>query len=98
MVKENDSSSYFLSIIYFIIFVYVRAVRAMNESLKQNRLLREQGASGSYSFGPKDQHNAGQPEDVCFLLHVTTLMLCPLSAFFFYIVMVLFFFYPQNGP
>ncbi|XP_057796212.1 serine/threonine-protein kinase EDR1-like isoform X1 [Salvia miltiorrhiza] len=34
----------------------VRAVRAMNESLKQNRLLREQGESGS--------SNSGQPEDV----------------------------------
>ncbi|KAI3465842.1 hypothetical protein Pfo_022504 [Paulownia fortunei] len=42
----------------------VRAVRAMNESLKQNRLLREQGESGSYSFGSNDQHNAGQLKDV----------------------------------
>ncbi|KAK6117820.1 hypothetical protein DH2020_048447 [Rehmannia glutinosa] len=41
----------------------VRAVRAMNESLKQNRLLREQGESGSYSFGSNDQHNAGQSKD-----------------------------------
>ncbi|KAL3821412.1 hypothetical protein ACJIZ3_007317 [Penstemon smallii] len=35
----------------------VRAVRAMNESLKQNRLLREQGESGSYTFASNDQHN-----------------------------------------
>ncbi|KAL8510829.1 hypothetical protein ACS0TY_017588 [Phlomoides rotata] len=41
----------------------VRAVRAMNESLKQNRLPREQGES-SYSFGPKDQHESGLPKDV----------------------------------
>ncbi|KAL0362452.1 UNVERIFIED_CONTAM: putative serine/threonine-protein kinase SIS8 [Sesamum calycinum] len=43
----------------------VRAVRAMNESLKQNRLLREQGESGSYSFGSNVQHqqNAGQSKD-----------------------------------
>ncbi|KAK4398135.1 putative serine/threonine-protein kinase SIS8 [Sesamum angolense] len=42
-----------------------RAVRAMNESLKQNRLLREQGESGSYSFGSNVQHqqNAGQSKD-----------------------------------
>ncbi|XP_011083006.1 serine/threonine-protein kinase EDR1-like isoform X3 [Sesamum indicum] len=43
----------------------VRAVRAMNESLKQNRLLREQGEGGSYSFGSNVQHqqNAGQSKD-----------------------------------
>ncbi|KAH6836431.1 Mitogen activated protein kinase kinase like protein [Perilla frutescens var. hirtella] len=42
----------------------VRAVRAMNESLKQNRLLRGQGESGSYSFASNNQNNSGQPEDV----------------------------------
>ncbi|KAI3457132.1 hypothetical protein Pfo_013795 [Paulownia fortunei] len=42
----------------------VRAVRAMNESLKQNRLLIEQGESGSYSFGSNAQHKAGQSKDV----------------------------------
>lgn len=40
-------------------WLYLRAVRAMNVSLKQNRLLRGQGESGSYS--------SGQPEDVRFL-------------------------------
>ncbi|KAK6141224.1 hypothetical protein DH2020_025021 [Rehmannia glutinosa] len=45
------------------IVLAIRAVRAMNESLKQNRLLREQGESGSYSFGSNDQHNAGQSKD-----------------------------------
>lgn len=54
---------------------YVRAVRAMNESLKQNRLPREEGESGSYSFGPKDQHDSGQPKDVCFLSPVIMLLL-----------------------
>ncbi|KAL7104012.1 hypothetical protein ACP275_08G217400 [Erythranthe tilingii] len=42
----------------------VRAVRAMNESLKQNRLPREQGESSSYSSGSKDQYSAGQLKDV----------------------------------
>ncbi|XP_051135037.1 serine/threonine-protein kinase EDR1 isoform X3 [Andrographis paniculata] len=37
----------------------VRAVRAMNESLKQNRLLREPNESG-----PNDLHNAGQSKDI----------------------------------
>ncbi|KAL3632282.1 hypothetical protein CASFOL_025266 [Castilleja foliolosa] len=41
----------------------VRAVRAMNETLKQNRLPREQGESASYSFVSNDQHNTGQLKD-----------------------------------
>ncbi|KAG8386801.1 hypothetical protein BUALT_Bualt03G0186600 [Buddleja alternifolia] len=41
----------------------VRAVRAMNESLKQNRLLKEQGESGSYSFVSNAQDNSGQSND-----------------------------------
>ncbi|XP_073279452.1 probable serine/threonine-protein kinase SIS8 isoform X1 [Primulina huaijiensis] len=42
----------------------VRAVRAMNESLKQNRLSREQGESTSCSLDSNDQHNTSQAKDV----------------------------------
>ncbi|XP_073150820.1 serine/threonine-protein kinase EDR1-like isoform X2 [Henckelia pumila] len=42
----------------------VRAVRAMNESLKQNRLLREQGESTSCSLDSNDQHNTSQSKNV----------------------------------
>ncbi|XP_073298665.1 probable serine/threonine-protein kinase SIS8 isoform X1 [Primulina huaijiensis] len=42
----------------------VRAVRAMNESLKQNRLLREGGESTSCSLDSNDQHNESQSKDV----------------------------------
>ncbi|KAL2476672.1 Mitogen activated protein kinase kinase kinase-related [Abeliophyllum distichum] len=41
----------------------VRAVRAMNESFKQNRLLREQQDSSPYSFGSTDQHGTDQQKD-----------------------------------
>ncbi|XP_022872509.1 serine/threonine-protein kinase EDR1-like isoform X1 [Olea europaea var. sylvestris] len=41
----------------------VRAVRAMNESLKQNRVLREQQDTSSYSFGSADQHGTDQLKD-----------------------------------
>ncbi|XP_042066724.1 serine/threonine-protein kinase EDR1-like [Salvia splendens] len=41
----------------------VRAVRAMNESLKQNRLLREQGGSGSSNSGQPEEVNDTQPDD-----------------------------------
>ncbi|KZV46394.1 hypothetical protein F511_23235 [Dorcoceras hygrometricum] len=42
----------------------VRAVRAMNESLKQNRLLREQGETTSCSLDSNDQHNDSRSKDV----------------------------------
>lgn len=42
-----------------------RAVRAMNETLKQNRLLREQGDDGSFS--PSNDRNADLQKNVCFL-------------------------------
>ncbi|CAA3016536.1 serine threonine- kinase EDR1-like isoform X1 [Olea europaea subsp. europaea] len=41
----------------------VRAVRAMNESLKQNRVLREQQDTSLYSFGSADQHGTDQLKD-----------------------------------
>ncbi|KAF9619162.1 hypothetical protein IFM89_005176 [Coptis chinensis] len=36
----------------------VRAVRAMNETLKQNRLLKEQGDDGSTSYSPNDKSDS----------------------------------------
>ncbi|XP_022870730.1 serine/threonine-protein kinase EDR1-like isoform X1 [Olea europaea var. sylvestris] len=41
----------------------VRAVRAMNESLKQNRLLKEQQDISLYSFDSADQHGTEQQKD-----------------------------------
>lgn len=42
-----------------------RAVRAMNETLKQNRLLREQGDDGSFS--PSNDRVSDLQKNVCFL-------------------------------
>ncbi|KAI4385046.1 hypothetical protein MLD38_003116 [Melastoma candidum] len=42
----------------------VRAVRAMNETLKQNRLLREQGDDRSFPFTSNDRNNEEAPKDV----------------------------------
>ncbi|TXG55032.1 hypothetical protein EZV62_020288 [Acer yangbiense] len=42
----------------------VRAVRAMNETLKQNRLLRERGEDGSFSSNDRDNTSDLQ-KDVC---------------------------------
>lgn len=43
----------------------VRAVRSMNETLKHNRLLREQGADSSYSHSSDDKNSApGQDKNV----------------------------------
>ncbi|KAF5179830.1 Mitogen-activated protein kinase kinase kinase [Thalictrum thalictroides] len=39
----------------------VRAVRAMNETLKQNRLLKEQGDDGSISYSGNDQSDSPGP-------------------------------------
>lgn len=36
---------------------YHRAVRAMNETLKQNRILRERGEDGSFAH-PSDDRNS----------------------------------------
>lgn len=58
----------FLShLFYKIIMTDYRAVRAMNESLKQNRLLKEQQDTSMYAFGSTDQHGTDQQKDVCFL-------------------------------
>ncbi|KAF8411057.1 hypothetical protein HHK36_003596 [Tetracentron sinense] len=43
----------------------VRAVRAMNETLKQNRLLREQGDDGSICFPSNERNNSYPRKDVC---------------------------------
>ncbi|KAH6833516.1 Mitogen activated protein kinase kinase like protein [Perilla frutescens var. hirtella] len=42
----------------------VRTVRAMNESLKQNRLPQEHEESGSEPFGSNAKHSTGQRKDV----------------------------------
>lgn len=46
---------------------YHRAVRAMNETLKQNRLLRERGEDGSFTH-PSDDRNSSSDlqKNVCF--------------------------------
>jgi hypothetical protein len=48
----------------------LRAVRAMNETLKQNRLLREQGDDRSFSLSSNDR-NSDLQKDVCSLFHLT---------------------------
>lgn len=48
----------------------LRAVRAMNETLKQTRLLREQGDDRSFSPSSNDR-NSDLQKDVCSLFHVT---------------------------
>ncbi|XAR50793.1 Non-specific serine/threonine protein kinase [Bertholletia excelsa] len=42
----------------------VRAVRAMNEALKQNRLLREQGDDKSFSYSSNDRSRTDHQKDV----------------------------------
>ncbi|KAL5725613.1 mitogen-activated protein kinase kinase kinase [Ranunculus cassubicifolius] len=41
----------------------VRAVRAMNETLKQNRILKEQGDNGSVSYSTNDNVNSSGPRN-----------------------------------
>ena len=51
---------------------HCRAVRAMSETLKQNRLLREQGDDGSFPYSSNDRNiDSHHQKNVCSFILVT---------------------------
>ena len=51
---------------------HCRAVRAMSETLKQNRLLREQGDDGSFPYSSNDRNiGSDHQKNVCSFILVT---------------------------
>lgn len=55
--------------VYFSIMNHSRAVRAMNEALKQNRLIGE-GENRPFAYASDDRHNVSDVQkSVCFHLY-----------------------------
>lgn len=53
-------------VLLVIFLISNRAVRAMNETLKQNRLLRDRGDESSCLFSTKDKNQLNDPpNNVC---------------------------------
>lgn len=68
LLSSEKNSDFFLCVkIIQDIMNYFRAVRAMNESLKQNRVLREQGDDRSFANSLDDKDNGPDlQENVCY--------------------------------
>lgn len=83
LLSSEKNSDFFLCVkIIQDIMNYFRAVRAMNESLKQNRILRQRGDDGSFANSPDDKDNGPDlQKNVCFSCNYkTTLQYWVLSS------------------
>lgn len=83
LLSSEKNSDFFLCVkIIQDIMNYFRAVRAMNESLKQNRILRERGDDRSFANSLDDKDNGPDlQKNVCFSCNYkTTLQYWVLSS------------------